>query len=211
MNKFYAAGGKLINKRIMHIDQIIKTTNAPDVVVNCTGIGARFLGGVEDTSVYPTRGQTVLVRAPNIKRTVSRIGEDYISYTIPRSDGNVILGGIQHPNDWQEEPDSEINQSIIKRCAEMEPLLGSVNALEVLSYNVGFRPSRRGGTRVQSEWREGNKGRPVLLQSCYGHGGQGYQSSWGSAFAAVRNIAIELGKKDWKVDGINPSVMASKL
>lgn len=33
-----------------------------DLVVNCTGLGAARLGGVEDTSVVPARGQIVVVR-----------------------------------------------------------------------------------------------------------------------------------------------------
>ena len=32
------------------------------MVVNCTGLSARKLGGVEDKNMYPARGQTVLVR-----------------------------------------------------------------------------------------------------------------------------------------------------
>lgn len=33
-----------------------------DLVVNCTGLSARTLGGVEDAEMTPIRGQTVLVR-----------------------------------------------------------------------------------------------------------------------------------------------------
>lgn len=33
-----------------------------DLVVNCTGLSARTLGGVEDAEMIPIRGQTVLVR-----------------------------------------------------------------------------------------------------------------------------------------------------
>lgn len=33
-----------------------------DVVVNCTGLSALKLGGVEDQNMLPIRGQTVLVR-----------------------------------------------------------------------------------------------------------------------------------------------------
>lgn len=33
-----------------------------DLVVNCTGLSARTLGGVEDADMVPIRGQTVLVR-----------------------------------------------------------------------------------------------------------------------------------------------------
>src|SRR6266513_4885294 len=35
-----------------------------DIVINCTGVHARKLGGVEDLEVYPARGQTVVVQLP---------------------------------------------------------------------------------------------------------------------------------------------------
>jgi hypothetical protein len=65
------------------------------VVVNCTGIAAKTLPGVEDEKCYPTRGQVVLVKAPRVKRNVMRHGKDYETYVIPRpgTDGHVILGG----------------------------------------------------------------------------------------------------------------------
>ena len=38
------------------------TGEKADVVVNCTGLSARKLGGVWDQDMMPVRGQTVLVR-----------------------------------------------------------------------------------------------------------------------------------------------------
>ncbi|KAI8939856.1 hypothetical protein NX059_003591 [Plenodomus lindquistii] len=65
------------------------------VVFNCTGNGARTLQGVQDPKCYPTRGQILLTRAPQIAKNVMRHGKDYETYIIPRpqSNGNVILGG----------------------------------------------------------------------------------------------------------------------
>ncbi|KAJ7797610.1 hypothetical protein B0H13DRAFT_2168525 [Mycena leptocephala] len=40
------------------------TFNA-SALVNCTGLGALFLGDVNDTAMFPTRGETVLLRAPH--------------------------------------------------------------------------------------------------------------------------------------------------
>lgn len=66
------------------------------VVFNCTGNGARTLQGVQDSKCYPTRGQILLTRAPQIAKNVMRHGKDYETYIIPRpqSNGNVILGGF---------------------------------------------------------------------------------------------------------------------
>lgn len=62
-----------------------------DVIVVCTGIGSRSLGGVEDLDVYPVRGQTVLIRAPWVKFGISEKTSECISYIIPRQSGDVSL------------------------------------------------------------------------------------------------------------------------
>lgn len=62
----------------------------PAAIAACPGIGARFLGGIEDKDVYPIRGQTILLRAPWIKygRTLSRADGSY-AYMMPLNTGNV--------------------------------------------------------------------------------------------------------------------------
>lgn len=60
------------------------------LIVNCTGLGARKLGGVEDASVYPARGQIVLVRnEPNVMVGIngSDDAEDELSYVMQRAAG----------------------------------------------------------------------------------------------------------------------------
>lgn len=55
------------------------------------GLGARFLGGLEDKDVYPIRGQTVLVRAPWVRfgRTETSHADGRVTYIIPRRSGDV--------------------------------------------------------------------------------------------------------------------------
>ena len=64
-------------------------------IIACPGIGARFLGGIEDKDVYPVRGQTVLLRAPWIKygRTLSGADGSYI-YMMPRCTGDVRFSSV---------------------------------------------------------------------------------------------------------------------
>jgi glycine/D-amino acid oxidase-like deaminating enzyme len=50
-------------------------TDDVDIVVNCTGLGAKDLGGVADQKMSPTRGQNVVVRAQHIRKTVSIISK----------------------------------------------------------------------------------------------------------------------------------------
>lgn len=100
MSRFLAGGGSVIRGSIQHINQVIeggtrlfsggKPPSRPDAVVVCAGLGARTLGGVEDKSVYPLRGQTILLRAPWIKfgKTISST-DGLWTYTIPRRSGDV--------------------------------------------------------------------------------------------------------------------------
>ena len=90
--RFLAKGGSIVRSSLQHISQVLEgalTPFKPDALVVCVGIGARFLGGVEDKDVYPIRGQTVLVRAPWVKfgRTIDR--PDATTYIIPRRSGDV--------------------------------------------------------------------------------------------------------------------------
>ncbi|KAJ3125186.1 hypothetical protein HK101_005974, partial [Irineochytrium annulatum] len=63
LSRFRSSGGELIHNHLSHISEAFDVKK-PDIVINCTGYGASTLGGVEDAKVYPTRGQTLLVRAP---------------------------------------------------------------------------------------------------------------------------------------------------
>ena len=66
----------------------------------------------------------------------------------------------------------------------------------MVTHNVGLRPYRKGGTRVEKE---------VLLDAGavvvhnYGHGGEGYQTSYGCAgdvVSIVDSIIDEGGRED---------------
>jgi len=92
LGRFLAKGGSIVRSSLQHISQVLEgalTPFKPDALVVCAGIGARFLGGVEDKDVYPIRGQTVLIRAPWVKfgRTIN--GKDEVTYIIPRRSGDV--------------------------------------------------------------------------------------------------------------------------
>ena len=61
-----------------------------DLIVNCTGLSAGKLGGVEDKGMVPARGQTVLVR----NEAIGIVGgsgtddsDDEVCYVIPRAAG----------------------------------------------------------------------------------------------------------------------------
>ena len=161
-----------------------------DVVVNCTGLGARTLGGVEDEKVYPVRGQTVIVREENdamysVSGTDGPEGDrDY--QMMRAAGGGTVLGGCAQEGSWDGEVDMDLAGRIMKRAVEVCPALVKDKAtkgpegLSVIKHGVGLRPAREGGARIERENIQG-----VEVVHCYGHGGAGYQQSYGSAKEVV--------------------------
>ncbi|KAK7018968.1 nuclear export factor [Favolaschia claudopus] len=213
LSRFLAAGGSIVRGSVQHIAQVIeggsgifsgrKTLASPAAVVVCVGLGARTLGGVEDKDIYPIRGQTVVLRAPWIKfgRTISsKLG--LWTYIIPRRSGDIVVGGIKVENDWYPVPRHETTEDILRRgfalCPELappevraqrEPVLEDLQPI-IIEEGCGLRPGRKGGIRLEVEWVNSQDQKKVPIVFNYGHGGYGYQSSWGSA-----TIASELLEK----------------
>lgn len=188
-----AAGVAFIRKPITHITQAYSLCARVDAVFNCTGLGARFLPGVADTNVYPTRGQTVLIEnTHNFTKTMGRVSPDYISYVIPRPKGGIIIGGCQDVGNWSFEVDHKAATDYIRRAIEVYPehhgIVGAkrLEDVKIISHNVGLRPSRTGGARVECEYIKLPDGSSRPLIHAYGIGGWGYQAGYGMAASAVR-------------------------
>ncbi|OAK97580.1 FAD dependent oxidoreductase [Phaeosphaeriaceae sp. SRC1lsM3a] len=97
------------------------------------------------------------------------------TYIFPRPlQGGVILGGSRDDNNWSDEWDEQLGKEIMERCCTLCPELGRPEDLQVISRNIGLRPSRKGGPRVEVE--KGTWKVPVV--HAYGHSGAGYQASW---------------------------------
>lgn len=106
--------------------------------------------------------------------------------------GGTILGGCLQKHSWESQPDPNLAQRIMKRAVELCPILTNgkgPEALSIIRHGVGLRPMREGGPRVEKERIDGG----IWVVHNYGHGGYGYQTSYGSAFAAVR-LANEIVK-----------------
>ena len=78
------------------------------------------------------------------------------SYIIPRpgSSREVILGGSFQVDDFNTLPDLSMAERILKKAFRLQPGLakgGSWEDIEVIKHNVGLRPARRGGCRVELE------------------------------------------------------------
>lgn len=148
-----------------------------DAIIICTGIGSRSLGGVEDSDVFPIRGQTVIIRAPWVTFGISEKTPECISYIIPRQSGDVslgafpiliakefqvVIGGTYGMDDWYPHPRSETVDDIIRRTLALSPLIappksrenGRVPTVEdvlsiVIESGCGLRPARKGGIRLE--------------------------------------------------------------
>lgn len=158
-----------------------------DLVVNCTGLMASKLGGVQDTSVVPARGQIVIVRNDSGKMldmSGTDDGDEEACYVMTRAaGGGTILGGSYQKGNWESQPDPNLAIRIMKRAVTMCPALTNgkgIEHLDIIRHGVGLRPVREGGTRIEKERIGG-----VLVVHNYGAGGAGYQSSYGCAQAAV--------------------------
>ncbi|KAG0328949.1 hypothetical protein BG004_002431 [Podila humilis] len=212
MQQFQKAGGKFQHRQLTHIVEAamwVGTKPKPiKVIVNCTGHKARTLGGVNDQRCYQTRGQTAIVRASWIHETITWISKSgHIMYIIPRSNGEVVLGGSHEPHQASTAVSGTKTTHILKTLIERYPKVlppGSTAAyaanpdlmskFDIVEQKIGFRPSRIGGVRVEVERGYTGYGEQVLIAHNYGHGGAGFQSSWGTAYDLIR--LIEQARKD---------------
>ncbi len=148
-----------------------------DVIVNCTGLGARDL--VPDDEMYPTRGQLVVVENNGVdwffQDNVE--GQD-LTYFLPHGD-HVVLGGQKIEYASHMEPDPVTTAAIVARCAEIEPKIG---AAKIIMSRVGLRPMR---SVVRTE--RDDIGDQVVIHN-YGHGGGGFTLSWGCAQEVLRLV-----------------------
>ncbi|KAM0313084.1 hypothetical protein ACHAO8_005724 [Botrytis cinerea] len=168
-----------------------------DVIVNCTGLLASKLGGVMDKDVIPARGQIVLVRNdPGVMLTISGTddGDDEVCYIMKRAaGGGTILGGTYQKGDWESQPCPNQAMRIMKRAVELCPALTNgkgVEALSVIRHGVGLRPLRLSGVRIEKE-----KIDSTWVVHNYGHGGWGYQGSYGCSEGTVELVEEVLGSK----------------
>jgi len=137
------------------------------LVVNCSGLGARLLGG--DRTVVPVRGQVVYVEQFGLDRWW--LDASAPTYVLPR-EHDVVVGASDVEAEWSRTPDPAVTEEILDRAAQLVP---AVRDARVLRHKVGLRPVR---PAVRLE-RVGD------VVHCYGHGGAGVTLSWGVADEVV--------------------------
>lgn len=184
------------------------------VIVNATGMGAASLAGVEDTSMFPIRGQTITIHAPHITEGLSEVSSPEATYCIPRPGGTAILGGTFQFRNWETAADPDAGLAIFERCARLVPALRDKRT-RIVSHNVALRPARMGGMRLETEIIEypldgldevlpdygltddseekENNGRTTPVKTlkvvhAYGIGPAGFQNSFGIAADVVKLV-----------------------
>lgn len=170
-------GVKFLRKHVEHISEAYISENTR-IVFNCSGIGAKKLGGVKDEMVHPVRGQVALVKAPHIAENRMKWERNAATYIIPRpnSGGQVVLGGFVQRDNWFVGTYSEETEDILKRTKSLLPELED-GPFEILFVASGLRPYRDGGARIERE----KLGNGRILVHNYGAGGYGYQAGYGMA------------------------------
>jgi D-amino-acid oxidase len=165
----------------LEVRRLARLDDAPgDVVVNCTGLGARSL--LPDPAIVPVRGQVVLVEQFGLSEWLLDEGDE-LTYLIPREE-TVVLGGTAQEDDDRLTPTSETAEEIVARCALLVPAAARAR---ILAHRVGLRPTR---PSVRLERGDLADGRPIV--HCYGHGGSGVTLSYGCARDVVRLVSEAL-------------------
>lgn len=174
LSKFKKLGG------LIEVNEFERIEEVPgDIVVNCSGLGARTLSN--DEEVIPVRGQVVYIKQdPGFGRYDQQ--PESLTYTIPRRDVTV-LGGTAQIGDWDESIREKDNESILSKCELLWPELDRKN---IIGTAVGLRPSRY-ELRLELELINGRK----VIHN-YGHGGAGVTLSWGCADEVANIIKINM-------------------
>jgi D-amino-acid oxidase len=175
-NCLVSQGGRIVSREISSFSQLFSEDN---VVINCSGLGARQLAN--DSDLHGVRGQIVRIkRHADDQPRLDVTAPDRFSHCIPRTT-DTILGGTYEEHEESLNPSESESKAIIDRCSKILPRLKTLKADEILESRCGLRPSR---SEVRLEVEEVEHGKFVIHN--YGHGGAGFTLSWGCAADVCR-------------------------
>jgi D-amino-acid oxidase len=187
LSSFTKLGGTIIQKKLSTVEDafdVLPSKDGTPLVINCSG---RNFDTDSKTNII--RGQTVLVQN-EYHRTVTRQNKDGSwSFLIPRPlGGGTIVGGTKQVGDWDSTIRPEDTTAVLTSAVNYWPdFVNDVDKFKVAMENVGRRPFRKGGLRIEAETLRNNR----TIVHGYGAGGRGYELSWGAARRIV-NIVTTL-------------------
>jgi D-amino-acid oxidase len=178
LDRFRQLGGTLERRTVTALAEAFEHG---DLVVNCTGLGARRL--LDDEEMRPLRGQVVWVEQVGLDCVLLDDSDrERPTYVVPRS-RDCVLGGTVEDDAEGLQPDPATAEAILQRCLALEPRL---RAARVLAHRVGLRPGRSAVRLERQTWAPGKE-----IVHNYGHGGAGVTLSWGCADAVVELVRGE--------------------
>jgi D-amino-acid oxidase len=165
--RFRERGGKInANIYLQHLEDV---DSRFDLVINCSGIGARDLVG--DPDVEPHRGQVAIVPKIDGLSRVIVCDDAPLMYAIPRTNDCVFGGTNDLSDDLAADPAT--TDRIVDECSRVL----NMETPRVIAERVGLRPFRTSGVRLERD--QSRDGRVIIHN--YGHGGAGFTLSWGCA------------------------------
>lgn len=196
LQRVRAAGIEVVAKKITGdlrlTETALKREYGTDVIVNCSGLGARDLAG---EAMYPLRGAVIRLvndgtRMPKLTQAfcVSHdnvTSDQDIVFIVPRGENRIVLGAIAEADQWDKDiglHNYEPVRRIYERCVEFLPILRHAEIDPVEPVRVGLRPFRKGNVRLEQV-----AGTSIIHN--YGHGGAGVTFSWGCGIEVADRVA----------------------
>ena len=134
-----AAGGSITRLNLHGLPR--PGAGGPDAVVDCSGLGAKFLAA--DPSLYPVQGQVVLVEQVGLERWWLESSEEGPTYVVPRS-RDIVVGGTDVEGEWSRTPSPDVASAILRRALRLVPALAGA---EVIGHKVGPATGAARGAR----------------------------------------------------------------
>ncbi|KAI9570324.1 hypothetical protein HD554DRAFT_2085454 [Boletus coccyginus] len=208
-SELLSRGVSFERRQVRSLEELRPLVGPRGILVNATALGSRSIIGIEDTKLYPIRGQAILVESPQLHEAVAveideHSSDGELTYIIPRPGtkytDTALLGGTLQDGNWDTSLHMDVAQQIFERCAKIAPSLKDSGVTKILKHQVGLRPAREGGARVEAEvvkfplssthnlspWDPaGSECGSMQVVHAYGFGTGGYQASWGAAADAL--------------------------
>ncbi|OQR90756.1 D-aspartate oxidase [Achlya hypogyna] len=136
-------GGRFEQRHVASLDDL-----QCDVIVNCTGMGAKTLVG--DTSVYPVRGQTIKVTNPAVTQFCMHEVNHVYTYILPRPGGEVVIGGTVQAHNYSTSCNQADIDAILGRAIKLNP---AVAESKIVGTKAGLRPQTATGVVLRPDPR----------------------------------------------------------
>ncbi|KAI5997967.1 hypothetical protein EDD15DRAFT_2386736 [Pisolithus albus] len=173
---------EFVRKHVRTLEELRPLVGANGILVNASSLGSRSIIGVEDTKLFPIRGQSIIVHSPQLQEFLAT-KPGILSRITGNGRYTVLLGGTFEVGNWDTSLDMNIYEIVIRRRYWHITLACALHA----KVDHGWRTEivqlpLRGENGVLVPWNttcleEGE----MRVVHAYGFGGAGYQTSWGVA------------------------------